>query len=91
MVYGLWYSVYGGLTHGPPERSAFLASSHRKPNTINFKTMQELLIFLIFAVAVGYLGVRTYRNFSAKQAGCGKGCGCAADNKRTEVMFEKKV
>lgn len=47
--------------------------------------MQELLILLIFTVAVGYLGWRTYRNFSAKQAGCGKGCGCATDAK-TKVV-----
>ncbi|WP_460939119.1 FeoB-associated Cys-rich membrane protein [Spirosoma humi] len=43
--------------------------------------MQELLIFLIFAVALAYLGSRAYRNFSAKKAGCGKGCGCATDTK----------
>lgn len=43
--------------------------------------MQELLIFLIFAVALAYLGNRAYRNFSAKKAGCGKGCGCATDPK----------
>jgi uncharacterized protein (DUF169 family) len=53
--------------------------------------MQELIIFLVFAAAVGYLGFRIYRNFSAKQAGCGKGCGCAADNKQTNVMFGRKV
>ncbi|WP_461073938.1 FeoB-associated Cys-rich membrane protein [Spirosoma horti] len=43
--------------------------------------MQELLIFLIFAVALAYLGNRAYQNFSAKKAGCGKGCGCATDTK----------
>ncbi|QJW90209.1 FeoB-associated Cys-rich membrane protein [Spirosoma taeanense] len=43
--------------------------------------MQELIIFVIFAVAIGYLGSRVYRNFAKKQAGCGKGCGCATDTK----------
>lgn len=41
--------------------------------------MQELIIFLIFAAALAYLGNRAYRNFSAKKTGCGKGCGCATD------------
>ncbi|WP_461132061.1 FeoB-associated Cys-rich membrane protein [Spirosoma lituiforme] len=41
--------------------------------------MQEVLIFLIFAVALVYLGNRAYRNFSAKKTGCGKGCGCSTD------------
>ncbi|MBO0939862.1 FeoB-associated Cys-rich membrane protein [Fibrella sp. HMF5335] len=41
--------------------------------------MQTILIFLLFAVALGYLGRRAYRSITAKQAGCGKGCGCATD------------
>ncbi|WP_460944345.1 FeoB-associated Cys-rich membrane protein [Spirosoma daeguense] len=41
--------------------------------------MQELIILLVFAAASAYLGYRIYRNFSKKQAGCGKGCGCATD------------
>ncbi|WP_460983326.1 FeoB-associated Cys-rich membrane protein [Spirosoma fluminis] len=47
--------------------------------------MQELIIFVIFAVAIGYLGSRAYRSFSRKQAGCGKGCGCATDTKAIHV------
>ncbi|WP_425291065.1 FeoB-associated Cys-rich membrane protein [Spirosoma linguale] len=43
--------------------------------------MQELIIFLIFAVAIAYLGNRAYQSFSAKKAGCGKGCGCATDTR----------
>jgi hypothetical protein len=43
--------------------------------------MQELIIVLVFAVALLYLGNRAYRSFSKKQAGCGKGCGCAVDKK----------
>lgn len=42
--------------------------------------MQTILIFVLFAAALGYLGWRIYRRFSAKEAGCGKGCGCAADS-----------
>ena len=46
--------------------------------------MQELLIFLVFALALGYLGRRAYQSFFAKKtAGCGKGCGCATDTKST--------
>ncbi|MFD2935216.1 FeoB-associated Cys-rich membrane protein [Spirosoma flavum] len=41
--------------------------------------MQELIIFLIFAGALGYLGNRIYQSFAQKKAGCGKGCGCATD------------
>ncbi|MBO0931612.1 FeoB-associated Cys-rich membrane protein [Fibrella aquatilis] len=41
--------------------------------------MQTLLIFVLFVAALGYLGWRGYRAMAAKQAGCGKGCGCAAD------------
>ncbi len=42
--------------------------------------MQELIIILIFAVALLYLGNRAYQSFFKKEAGCGKGCGCAADS-----------
>lgn len=41
--------------------------------------MQTILIFLFFAAAIGYLGWRGYRAIAVKEAGCGKGCGCAAD------------
>lgn len=52
--------------------------------------MQELIIFLIFAAALGYLGSRVYRSFFAKkQAGCGKGCGCATDTKLKTAATEK--
>jgi hypothetical protein len=43
--------------------------------------MQEFIIFLVFAAALAYLGSRAYQSFSAKKAGCGKGCGCATDAK----------
>lgn len=51
--------------------------------------MQDLIIFLIFAVALAYLGNRAYQNFSAKKAGCGKGCGCATDAKASIRPAEK--
>ncbi|AUD02740.1 FeoB-associated Cys-rich membrane protein [Spirosoma pollinicola] len=51
--------------------------------------MQELIIFLIFAVALGYLGNRAYQSFTAKKAGCGKGCGCATDAKLSVRPTEK--
>jgi hypothetical protein len=41
--------------------------------------MQELIIVLIFAIALLYLGNRAYQSFFKKEAGCGKGCGCAPD------------
>lgn len=45
--------------------------------------MQTILIFVLFAAALGYLGWRMYKRFTAKEAGCGKGCGCAADSSAT--------
>ena len=53
--------------------------------------MQELIIFLIFAAAVVYLGNRAYQSFAKKEAGCGKGCGCATDNKNKAALFSKQV
>lgn len=53
--------------------------------------MQELITFLVFALALGYLGRRVYRSFAKKEAGCGKGCGCAVDSKMTALSPEKRV
>ncbi len=53
--------------------------------------MQELIIFLVFAVAVVYLGRRVYQSFAKKEAGCGKGCGCATENKNKATLFTKQV
>jgi hypothetical protein len=53
--------------------------------------MQELIILLVFALAVAYLGNRAYQSFSKKEAGCGKGCGCAADAKATKVPTTKNL
>lgn len=41
--------------------------------------MQELIIGLIFAIALLYLGRRAYSSFFSKKAGCSKGCGCSTD------------
>ena len=43
--------------------------------------MQTILIFALFVAALSYLGWRAYKRFSAKEAGCGKGCGCAPESK----------
>ena len=51
--------------------------------------MQELIVLLIFVVALAYLGNRAYRSFSRKETGCEKGCGCAGDSKATVLMKEK--
>ena len=53
--------------------------------------MQELLIFLLFAAAVGYLGYRAYGRFAKKQAGCGKGCGCETDTAVRVVSAPKNL
>ena len=53
--------------------------------------MQELIVLLIVAAAVFYLGNRAYRSFSRKEAGCGKGCGCAADSEPKKTPVSKKL
>ena len=53
--------------------------------------MQELIIGLIFLVALGYLGRRIYRSLDTRQAGCGKGCGCAADSRTPTVAPLRKT
>jgi hypothetical protein len=53
--------------------------------------MQEILIALIFLAAAAYLGVRAYRSFfSRNEGGCGKGCGCVTDSKRTAITASEK-
>ena len=53
--------------------------------------MQELIVLLIAALALFYLGNRAYRSFSKKEAGCGKGCGCAADSELKKTSVPKKA
>lgn len=67
-----------------------------RQQTINIKLqtflpMQELIILLVFLVALGYLGRRMYRSFAKKQAGCGKGCGCAMDAKAAPLLPARKM
>jgi hypothetical protein len=53
--------------------------------------MQELLIALIFLAAAVYLGSRAYRSFFSKnEAGCGKGCGCVTDQKKSVITASGK-
>jgi hypothetical protein len=49
--------------------------------------MQELIIFLIFAIALTYMGYRAYTSFSSKKTGCGKGCGCSTDAKTVSNKY----
>jgi FeoB-associated Cys-rich membrane protein len=46
----------------------------------NRKTMENIIIGLIFLSAIAYLGNIVYQNFNPKnKAGCAKGCGsCGA-------------
>ena len=41
--------------------------------------MQELIIVILVVLAAVYLGWRAYHAVNQQDAGCGKGCGCAAD------------
>ncbi|TAE23129.1 MAG: FeoB-associated Cys-rich membrane protein [Cytophagales bacterium] len=52
--------------------------------------MQTLLVFLFFALALSYLARRAYRSVSQKDAGCGKGCGCATDSDTIRVVGAKQ-
>ncbi|ARS37004.1 FeoB-associated Cys-rich membrane protein [Pontibacter actiniarum] len=54
--------------------------------------IQQLLILLIFLVAVAYMGRMLYRSFAAK-SGCAKGCGGACstiDFKKIQKDLEKQ-
>lgn len=53
--------------------------------------MQELIVFLTFAVALVYLGNRAYQSLTKKEEGCGKGCGCAADSKAATVSVKERL
>ncbi len=53
--------------------------------------MQELIVLLIFVGALGYLGNRAYQSFFKKEAGCGKGCGCATDGKAEKALVKERL
>ena len=38
--------------------------------------IENLIIGILFLVALGYLGNKLRKEFSAKNSGCAKGCGC---------------
>ncbi|WP_247235393.1 FeoB-associated Cys-rich membrane protein [Telluribacter sp. SYSU D00476] len=47
---------------------------------------QQILVILIFVVALGYLGWRTWQSMNRRNAGgCGKGCGCEIDKMTTST------
>ncbi|PWJ58199.1 attachment p12 family protein [Dyadobacter jejuensis] len=39
---------------------------------------QSIIVLVLFAAAVGFMGWRLYKALSIEQgSGCGKGCGCS--------------
>lgn len=41
---------------------------------------QQIIIWILFLVAAGYMGWRIWKSFDRRNSGgCAKGCGCAAD------------
>ncbi|MCF2488426.1 FeoB-associated Cys-rich membrane protein [Dyadobacter sp. CY347] len=41
---------------------------------------QQIIIFILFLVAVGFMGWRVWKAFDNRNGGgCAKGCGCATD------------
>lgn len=51
---------------------------------------QEIIIGLLFAVALFFLGRMVYRQFSKKE-GCGEGCGCSSASAVSIEEIEKKL
>lgn len=53
--------------------------------------IQEIILILIFAAALFYLGRLAYRSFS-KDSGCAKGCGScnAVDFKKIQEQIRQK-
>jgi len=54
--------------------------------------VQNIIIFLIFGVAVFYIARMIYKNFAAKSGGCASGCGkCGAvDFNSIEKQLKQK-
>jgi hypothetical protein len=43
---------------------------------------QEMIVWMLFATAAGYIGWRFWKTFDKKtKGGCAKGCGCETDQK----------
>lgn len=57
--------------------------------------IQQLLVVLLFAGALAYLGRLLYKSFKAKSAGCASGCGkCGAIDVakiESQIRESKKV
>jgi hypothetical protein len=52
--------------------------------------LQEILVWLLFLLALGYVGSLLYSNFSPRRKACPKGCGsCALDLKKLEAQIGK--
>ncbi|MDF2454226.1 MAG: hypothetical protein K0R51_219 [Cytophagaceae bacterium] len=51
---------------------------------------QEIIIGLLFAVALFFLGRMVYRQFTKKE-GCGEGCGCSSASAVSMEEMEKKL
>lgn len=53
--------------------------------------VQEIIVWLLFALAIGYLGRLVYSSFAAKGGGCSKGCGsCSSlDPAKLEALIKK--
>lgn len=52
--------------------------------------IQQILVVIIFTIALFYIGRLIYRNFQAKSA-CSSGCGkCGIDFEKIEQQLEKK-
>jgi hypothetical protein len=55
------------------------------------KMVQTLLVFLIFAAALAYVGRLVYRNFQSKSS-CSSGCAkCSIDFSGAEQKLSKKT
>jgi hypothetical protein len=49
---------------------------------------QQIIIFILFLAAAGYMGWRIWKAFDRRNSGgCAKGCGCAED-KLTSVKIK---
>lgn len=51
---------------------------------------QEIIIGILFAVALFFLGRMGYRQFTKKE-GCGEGCGCSSASAVSMEEIEKKL
>ena len=45
--------------------------------------IENLIIGILFLAALGFLGNKLRKEFSAKNSGCAKGCGCEESKVKT--------